>query len=74
VRGGGVASGQAQLRDELLRFLEGRTTRWRWVGPVEQFQSWYKRNPGVAGLTALVASLMIIIAIVSAVADCRSGY
>ena len=34
-----------ELRDELRRFLEGRPTRWRRVGPVEQFRRWCKRNP-----------------------------
>jgi serine/threonine protein kinase/WD40 repeat protein/Flp pilus assembly protein TadD len=62
-----------ELRDELRRFLEGRPTRWRRVRPVEQFRRWCKRNPVVAGLNALAASLTIAIAIVSTVAAYRNG-
>jgi serine/threonine protein kinase/WD40 repeat protein/Flp pilus assembly protein TadD len=62
-----------ELRDELRRFLEGRPTRWRRVGPAEQFRRWCKRNPVVAGLNALAAALTIIIAIVSTVAAYRNG-
>jgi serine/threonine protein kinase/WD40 repeat protein/Tfp pilus assembly protein PilF len=62
-----------ELRDELRRFLDGRPTRWRRVGPAEQFRRWCKRNPVVAGLNALAAGLTIIIAIVSAVAAYRNG-
>jgi hypothetical protein len=60
-----------ELRDELRRFLEGRPTRWRRVGLVEQFRRWCKRNPLVAGLNALAAALTILIAIVSTVAAVR---
>jgi serine/threonine protein kinase/WD40 repeat protein/Tfp pilus assembly protein PilF len=62
-----------ELRDELRRFLEGRPTRWRRVGPVEQFRRWCKRNPVIAGLNALAATLTIIIAIVSTIAAYRNG-
>jgi serine/threonine protein kinase len=62
-----------ELRDELRRFLDGRPTRWRRVGPAEQFRRWCKRNPVVAGLNALAAVLTIIIAIVSTVAAYRNG-
>jgi WD40 repeat protein/Flp pilus assembly protein TadD len=60
-----------ELRDELRRFLDGRPTRWRRVGLVEQFRRWCKRNPVVAGLNAVAATLTIIIAIVSTVAAVR---
>jgi hypothetical protein len=62
-----------ELRDELRRFLDGRPTRWRRVGLVEQFRRWCKRNPVVAGLNALAATLTIIIAIVSTVAAYNNG-
>jgi serine/threonine protein kinase/WD40 repeat protein len=62
-----------ELRDELRRFLDGRPTRWRRVGPVEQFRRWCKRNPVIAGLNALAATLTILIAIVSTVAAYRNG-
>jgi WD40 repeat protein/Tfp pilus assembly protein PilF len=61
-----------ELRDELRRFLEGRPTRWRRVGLVEQFRRWCKRNPVVAGLNALAAALTILIAVVSTVAAYRN--
>jgi serine/threonine protein kinase/WD40 repeat protein len=60
-----------ELRDELRRFLEGRPTRWRRVRLVEQFRRWCKRNPLVAGLNALAATLTILIAIISTVAAVR---
>jgi serine/threonine protein kinase/WD40 repeat protein len=60
-----------ELRDELRRFLDGRPTRWRRVGPAEQFRRWCRRNPVVAGLNALAATLRILIAIVSTVAAVR---
>jgi serine/threonine protein kinase/WD40 repeat protein/Tfp pilus assembly protein PilF len=62
-----------ELRDELQRFLEGRPTRWRRVGPVEQFRRWCKRNPMVAGLNALAATLTILVAIVSTIAAYLNG-
>jgi serine/threonine protein kinase/WD40 repeat protein len=60
-----------ELRDELRRFLDGRPTRWRRVGPAEQLRRWCKRNPAVAGLNALAAALTILIATVSTVAAVR---
>ncbi len=62
-----------ELRDELRRFLDGRPTRWRRVGPAEQFRRWCKRNPVVAGLGALAATLTILVAIVSTIAAYRNG-
>ncbi len=62
-----------ELRDELQRFLDGRPTRWRRVGPGEQFRRWCKRNPVIAGLNALAATLTIAIAVVSTVAAYRNG-
>jgi serine/threonine protein kinase len=52
-----------ELRDELLRFLEGWPTRWRRVGPVEQFRRWCKRNPwlAVANITAAVLTTVLAI-------------
>jgi serine/threonine protein kinase/WD40 repeat protein/tetratricopeptide (TPR) repeat protein len=57
-----------ELRDELRRFLEGRPTRWRRVGPVEQLRRWSKRNPGMAALTASVCTLVVAVAIISTAA------
>jgi WD40 repeat protein/tetratricopeptide (TPR) repeat protein len=57
-----------ELRDELRRFLDGRPTRWRRVGPSEQFRRWCKRNPGLAAANIAAAALTTILAIVSTVA------
>jgi serine/threonine protein kinase len=45
-----------ELRDELRRFLDGRPTRWRRVGPVEQFRRWCKRNPWLAAANIMLLS------------------
>jgi hypothetical protein len=50
----------SELRDELRRFLDGRPTRWRRVGPVEQFRRWSKRNPALAATGAAIALLLIV--------------
>jgi serine/threonine protein kinase/WD40 repeat protein/tetratricopeptide (TPR) repeat protein len=57
-----------ELRDELRRFLDGRPTRWRRVGPVEQFRRWCKRNPGLATASIAAAALTTLLAIVSTTA------
>jgi serine/threonine protein kinase len=57
-----------ELRDELRRFLEGRPTRWRRVGPVEQFRRWCKRNRGLAAATITAAALTAVLAIGSTIA------
>jgi hypothetical protein len=57
-----------ELRDELRRFLEGRPTRWRRVGPVEQFRRWCKRNPWLATANITAAVLTTVLAIGSTIA------
>jgi serine/threonine protein kinase/WD40 repeat protein/Tfp pilus assembly protein PilF len=57
-----------ELRDELRRFLEGRPTRWRRVGPVEQFRRWCKRNPWLAAANITAAVLTTVLAIGSTIA------
>jgi serine/threonine protein kinase len=57
-----------ELRDELRRFPEGRPTRWRRVGPVEQFRRWCKRNPWLAAANITAAVLTTVLAIGSTVA------
>src|SRR6516162_10582303 len=57
-----------ELRDELRRFLEGRPTRWRRVGPVEQFRRWCKRNPWLAAANITAAILTTVLAIGSTIA------
>jgi WD40 repeat protein len=57
-----------ELRDELRRFLDGRPTRWRRVGPVEQFRRWCKRNPWLATANITAAVLTTVLAIGSTIA------
>jgi serine/threonine protein kinase/WD40 repeat protein/tetratricopeptide (TPR) repeat protein len=58
----------SELRDELRRFLDGRPTRWRRVGPVEQFRRWCKRNPWLAAANITAAVLTTVLAIGSTIA------
>jgi WD40 repeat protein/Tfp pilus assembly protein PilF len=62
-----------ELGAELRRFLENRPIHSRPIATWERLWRWCKRNPVVAGLNALVATLTIIIAIVSTVAAYRNG-
>jgi eukaryotic-like serine/threonine-protein kinase len=57
-----------ELAAELRRFLENRPIRSRPISTSERLWRWCKRNPAVAALSALAASLTTIIAIVSTVA------
>ena len=58
----------AELGDELRRYLESRPIRSRPIPASERLWRWCKRNPGLAALNALAATLTILIAIVSTVA------
>jgi WD40 repeat protein/tetratricopeptide (TPR) repeat protein len=57
-----------ELRDELRRFLDGRPTRWRRVGPAEQIRRWCKRNRGLAAASITAAVLTTVLAIGSTIA------
>jgi serine/threonine protein kinase/WD40 repeat protein/tetratricopeptide (TPR) repeat protein len=57
-----------ELRDELRRFLDGRPTRWRRVGPVEQFWRWCERNKWLAAANITAAVLTTILAVGSTIA------
>ncbi len=58
----------AELADELRRHLESRPIRSRPVGPVERLWRWSRRNPALAALNAVGATLTAILVIVSTVA------
>jgi serine/threonine protein kinase/WD40 repeat protein len=57
-----------QMAEDLGRFLDDRTILARRSNVAERFWRWCKRNPVVAGLNALAATLTIAIAIISTVA------
>jgi tetratricopeptide (TPR) repeat protein len=64
------SSAQA-LADELRRFLLGKPILGRPVRLLERTHRWCRRNPMVAGLTTLVALLLITVAVASTVAALR---
>jgi WD40 repeat protein/serine/threonine protein kinase len=55
------------LAEDLQRFVEGRPIRARRVSASERFGRWCKRNPVVAGLTAAVFALLVVVAAVASV-------
>ena len=57
-----------QLAEDLQRFVVGKPILARRSSAVERSWRWNKRNPGLAALNALAATLITIIAIVSSVA------
>src|SRR5262249_883986 len=48
-----------ELREDLQRFLDGKDILARPTGWVEHAWRWCRRNPGVAGLLALVVALVL---------------
>ncbi len=61
------------LADDLRRFLEDRSIRARRALPWERTWRWCRRNPVVAGLTAAVAVLLVVIAAGSTASALRLG-
>jgi WD40 repeat protein/serine/threonine protein kinase len=51
------------LAEDLQRFIEDRPIRARRISTRERFWRWCRRNPAIAGLTALVAILLLASAI-----------
>lgn len=58
----------AEFRDDLYRFLEDRPIKARPISRLEKAVRWSRRNPLVASLSSLSASLLMVVAIVSSVA------
>ncbi len=54
-----------ELAADLRRFLDGRAIVARPVGRAEKLWRWCKRNPAVAGLSASVATLLLVVAVVA---------
>lgn len=52
----------ADLRDDLRRWLRGEPIQARPAGPREKVWRWCRRNPLLAGLTVLVATLLSVLA------------
>jgi eukaryotic-like serine/threonine-protein kinase len=65
------ASAEAMALD-LHRFLENRPIEARRIGPIERFGRWARRNPVVAGLTAAVLVLMLLVAAVASAGYVRA--
>jgi serine/threonine protein kinase len=58
----------AALAEDLKRFVEDKPIRARRVSSVERLWRWCRRNRLVAGLTAVVALLLVTVAVVSVMA------
>jgi tetratricopeptide (TPR) repeat protein len=56
-----------ELAEDLRRFLEDRPVQARRVSQAERLWRWCRRNPAVAGLTALAASLLVLVAVSTSV-------
>src|SRR5262249_16627679 len=52
-----------ELADDLTRFLDGRPIQARPIGGLERFWRWCRRNPGLAGLSAMAATLLVTVAV-----------
>jgi serine/threonine protein kinase len=61
----------AALAEDLERFLEDRPILARRATPIEHLWRWCRRNPAVASLSSIAASLLVVVAIVSTTAYYR---
>jgi len=55
----------AELAEDLERFLQDRPILARRATPLEHLWRWCRRNPAVATLSGIAASLLVVVAIVS---------
>ncbi len=61
-------SSAALLAEDLARYLRDEPVMARPAGELERFRRWCRRNPAVALLTATVAALLVVTAVVATVA------
>jgi WD40 repeat protein len=61
----------AALAEDLQRYLEDRPIRARRVSVAERLWRWCRRNPWIAGLSALTAALFLLATLVSSVLAIR---
>jgi WD40 repeat protein len=59
--------------EDLRRFLEGRPILARRTGTSELFWRWCRRNPRIAGLTAAVFALLMLVALVASIGYVREA-
>jgi serine/threonine-protein kinase len=52
-----------ELAEDLRRFLAGEPIRARPVGPVERLGRWCQRNPKLAGATATILLLLLVVSV-----------
>lgn len=57
------------LEEDLRRYLEDRPILARRISPLERLVRWSRRNPALAGLITLSASLLILIVILQAISN-----
>ncbi len=60
-----------ELEDDLNRFLNDEPIRARRTSPIVRLARWSRKNPAIASLAAAVASLLLIVALGSAMAALR---
>jgi WD40 repeat protein len=64
------ASAQA-LAEDLRRYLAGEPIRARPVGATERLARWCRKRPAVAGLTAALALLLVVVAVGASIGNVR---
>jgi eukaryotic-like serine/threonine-protein kinase len=57
------------LEEDLRRYLEDRPILARRISPLERLVRWSRRNPALAGLITLSASLLVLIVILQAISN-----